>query len=145
MFRKKSGLMCQICLILVVLFHICVLYKASPPSFCPKSRTQDLEAILSIISEAQHYVDIAVMEYFPTTLFERPRRWTWHSKEYVSFELSISFALFFSLCITFDWTDTGRSLMTPSGLLHLRRKWRSGCLSAAAGTLIQQCCPSFSP
>lgn len=48
---------------------------ASPPSFCPKSRTQDLEAILSIISEAQHYVDIAVMEYFPTTLFERPRRY----------------------------------------------------------------------
>ncbi|KAK5916603.1 hypothetical protein CgunFtcFv8_011570 [Champsocephalus gunnari] len=47
----------------------------SPPSFCPPSRTQDLEAILSIISEAQHYVDIAVMEYFPTTRFERPQRY----------------------------------------------------------------------
>lgn len=51
------------------------LYLAgSPPSFCPPSRTQDLEAILSIISEAQHYIDIAVMEYFPTTRFEKPRR-----------------------------------------------------------------------
>ncbi|KAM8915504.1 5'-3' exonuclease PLD4 isoform 1-T2 [Spinachia spinachia] len=47
----------------------------SPPSFCPASRTQDLEAILSIISEAQHYVDVAVMEYFPTTRFEKPQRY----------------------------------------------------------------------
>lgn len=52
------------------------LYLAgSPPSFCPPSRTQDLEAILSIISEAQHFVDVAVMEYFPTTRFERPQRY----------------------------------------------------------------------
>lgn len=47
----------------------------SPPSFCPPSRTQDLEAVLSIISEAQHYVDVAVMEFFPTTRFEKPRRY----------------------------------------------------------------------
>ncbi|XP_073339631.1 5'-3' exonuclease PLD4 [Pagrus major] len=47
----------------------------SPPSFCPPSRTQDLEAILSSISEAQHYIDVAVMEYFPTTRFEYPRRY----------------------------------------------------------------------
>uniref|UniRef100_A0A3Q3J6B3 PLD phosphodiesterase domain-containing protein n=2 Tax=Monopterus albus TaxID=43700 RepID=A0A3Q3J6B3_MONAL len=47
----------------------------SPPSFFPLSRTQDLEAILSAISEAQRYVDVAVMEYFPTTRFEKPRRY----------------------------------------------------------------------
>ncbi|XP_042356795.1 5'-3' exonuclease PLD4 [Plectropomus leopardus] len=47
----------------------------SPPSFCPPSRTQDLEAILSIISGAQYYVDVAVMEYFPTTRFEKPQRY----------------------------------------------------------------------
>ncbi|KAK2826206.1 hypothetical protein Q5P01_020420 [Channa striata] len=47
----------------------------SPPPFCPQSRTQDLEAILSSISEAQHYIDVAVMEYFPTTRFEKPRRY----------------------------------------------------------------------
>ncbi|XP_067471135.1 5'-3' exonuclease PLD4 [Thunnus thynnus] len=52
------------------------LYLAgSPPSFCPQSRTQDLEAILSIISESQHFVDVAVMEYFPTTRFEKPQRY----------------------------------------------------------------------
>ncbi|KAE8289781.1 Phospholipase D4 [Larimichthys crocea] len=33
------------------------------------------EAILSAISEAQHYVNIAVMEYFPTTRFEKPQRY----------------------------------------------------------------------
>uniref|UniRef100_UPI0037E92F0A 5'-3' exonuclease PLD4 n=1 Tax=Semicossyphus pulcher TaxID=241346 RepID=UPI0037E92F0A len=48
---------------------------ASPPSFCPPSRTQDLEAILSIISEAERFVDVAVMEYFPATLFEKPQRY----------------------------------------------------------------------
>lgn len=48
--------------------------QGSPPSFCPLSRTQDLEAILSIISGAQLYIDVAVMEYFPTTRFEKPRR-----------------------------------------------------------------------
>ncbi|KAF7665028.1 hypothetical protein LDENG_00158460 [Lucifuga dentata] len=49
----------------------------SPPSFCPLSRTQDLEAILSIISDAQYYVDVAVMEYFPTTRFEKPQSRYW--------------------------------------------------------------------
>ncbi|XP_068608012.1 5'-3' exonuclease PLD4 [Brachionichthys hirsutus] len=47
----------------------------SPPSFCPSSRTQDLEAIVSIISEARYYIHVAVMEYFPTTRFERPKRY----------------------------------------------------------------------
>ncbi|XP_071756237.1 5'-3' exonuclease PLD4 [Centroberyx gerrardi] len=49
--------------------------SGSPPSFCPLSRTQDLEAILSIISGARHFIDVAVMEYFPTTRFLRPRRY----------------------------------------------------------------------
>ncbi|XP_023146640.2 5'-3' exonuclease PLD4 [Amphiprion ocellaris] len=49
--------------------------SGSPPPFCPPSRTQDLEAILSTISEAQHFVDVAVMEYFPTTRFGRPQRY----------------------------------------------------------------------
>lgn len=52
--------------------------SASPPSFCPPSRTQDLEAILSIISEAQHYVHVAVMDYFPAVLFIKPRRYWPH-------------------------------------------------------------------
>ncbi|XP_053291296.1 5'-3' exonuclease PLD4 [Pleuronectes platessa] len=49
--------------------------SGSPPSFCPPSRTQDLEAVLSIITEAQHYVDVAVMEYSPTTRFSKPVRY----------------------------------------------------------------------
>ncbi|XP_068194184.1 5'-3' exonuclease PLD4 isoform X2 [Antennarius striatus] len=47
----------------------------SPPSFCPSSRTLDLDAILSIISEARYYIHVAVMEYFPTTRFEKPKRY----------------------------------------------------------------------
>ncbi|KAM4625085.1 5'-3' exonuclease PLD4 [Polymixia lowei] len=49
--------------------------SASPPSFCPLSRTQDLESILTVISGAQQFIDVAVMDYFPTTRFERPQRY----------------------------------------------------------------------
>ncbi|XP_077587953.1 5'-3' exonuclease PLD4 [Stigmatopora nigra] len=48
---------------------------ASPPSFCPKSRTLDLEAIVSIISEAQKFIDVAVMEYSPIIRFQYPKRY----------------------------------------------------------------------
>lgn len=47
----------------------------SPPSFCPASRTLDLDAILSIISEAQHFVHIAVMDYFPAVYYAKPQRY----------------------------------------------------------------------
>lgn len=47
----------------------------SPPPFCPLSRTLDLDAILSIISGAQHYVDVAVMEYLPLIRFEKPQKY----------------------------------------------------------------------
>lgn len=47
----------------------------SPPAFCPLSRTQDLDAILSIISQAQYYVDVAVMEYLPMIQFQKPKKY----------------------------------------------------------------------
>lgn len=47
----------------------------SPSAFCPPSRTQDLDAILSIISQAQHYVDVAVMEYMPLIRFQTPQKY----------------------------------------------------------------------
>ncbi|XP_017272816.1 5'-3' exonuclease PLD4 isoform X2 [Kryptolebias marmoratus] len=49
--------------------------SGSPPSFCPRSRTQDLEAILSSISEAEKFVDVAVMEYFPAIFYEKPPKY----------------------------------------------------------------------
>ncbi|XP_033844205.1 5'-3' exonuclease PLD4 [Periophthalmus magnuspinnatus] len=47
--------------------------SGSPPLFCPQSRTPDIDAILTTISEAQHYVDVAVMEYLPMMQFEKPQ------------------------------------------------------------------------
>lgn len=49
--------------------------SGSPPAFCPPSRTQDIDAILSIISQAQHYVDVAVMEYMPLIRFDKPEKY----------------------------------------------------------------------
>ncbi|XP_061700723.1 5'-3' exonuclease PLD4 [Syngnathoides biaculeatus] len=52
-----------------------VYIASSPPQFCPQSRTQDLDAIVSIISGAQHFIDIAVMDYTPSIRFQRPKRY----------------------------------------------------------------------
>ncbi|KAG7281217.1 hypothetical protein CRUP_019742 [Coryphaenoides rupestris] len=49
--------------------------SGSPPSFCPSSRTQDIEAILSAISGAEHFVDVGVMEYSPSLLFDHHKRY----------------------------------------------------------------------
>ncbi|XP_058663038.1 5'-3' exonuclease PLD4 isoform X2 [Ammospiza caudacuta] len=50
-------------------------FSASPPAFCPEGRTRDLHAILSIISQAQEFVYVSVMEYFPTSRFIQPKRY----------------------------------------------------------------------
>ncbi|NXR16015.1 PLD4 Phospholipase, partial [Semnornis frantzii] len=50
-------------------------FSASPPVFCPKGRTYDLSSIISIISEAQKFVYVSVMEYFPTSRFIHPERY----------------------------------------------------------------------
>ncbi|KAJ8399133.1 hypothetical protein AAFF_G00415120 [Aldrovandia affinis] len=47
--------------------------SGSPPSFCPAGRTKDLDAILYAIEEAEQFIDVAVMEYFPTSRYKRPR------------------------------------------------------------------------
>lgn len=52
--------------------------QASPPAFCPEGRTHDLFAIISIISEAQKFVYVSVMEYFPTSRFVHPERYNFN-------------------------------------------------------------------
>eukprot|EP00914_Ancora_sagittata_P000358 GHVO01001001.1.p1 GENE.GHVO01001001.1~~GHVO01001001.1.p1 ORF type:complete len:242 (-),score=5.03 GHVO01001001.1:50-715(-) len=51
-----------------------VYFSSSPPPFCPPKRTSDIDAILRVISAAQEFVHIAVMDYFPTTLYSRPQK-----------------------------------------------------------------------
>ncbi|TSR87307.1 Phospholipase D3 [Bagarius yarrelli] len=43
-----------------------VYLSSAPPSLCAEGRTPDLQAILSIINDAQQFVYIAVMNYLPT-------------------------------------------------------------------------------
>ncbi|VDH92290.1 Hypothetical predicted protein, partial [Mytilus galloprovincialis] len=47
--------------------------SSSPPPFCPNGRTVDIDAIVDVIHKADKFVYIAVMDYFPTTQFSRPR------------------------------------------------------------------------
>ena len=46
-----------------------VFISSSPKSFCPNGRTNDIDAILSIIKSATKFIDIAVMDYFPQFLY----------------------------------------------------------------------------
>ncbi|KAM9070911.1 LOW QUALITY PROTEIN: 5'-3' exonuclease PLD4 [Sarcophilus harrisii] len=47
-------------------------FSASPPILCPRGRTKDLEALLSVIWGAEKFLYVSVMEYFPTSRFEHP-------------------------------------------------------------------------
>ncbi|XP_062329630.1 5'-3' exonuclease PLD3 [Osmerus eperlanus] len=52
-----------------------VYLSSSPPSFCAQGRTGDLQAILSVVEDAEQFVYIAVMNYLPTMEFSRPKRY----------------------------------------------------------------------
>ena len=45
--------------------------SSSPPPFCPDGRTVDIDAIVKVIDEAQEFVHIAVMDYFPATIYTK--------------------------------------------------------------------------
>lgn len=47
--------------------------SSSPPGLCPSGRSHDGKTIVEIIDEAEQFVYIAVMDYFPTTQFTKPR------------------------------------------------------------------------
>lgn len=49
--------------------------SSSPPPFCPGGRTVDIDAIVDVISKADKFVYVAVMDYFPTTQFSSPRKY----------------------------------------------------------------------
>nr|XP_023668015.1 phospholipase D3 isoform X2 [Paramormyrops kingsleyae] len=49
--------------------------SSSPPSLCADGRTQDLDAILSVIDDAQEFVYIAVMNYLPTMEYSQSKRY----------------------------------------------------------------------
>ncbi|XP_063850084.1 5'-3' exonuclease PLD3-like isoform X3 [Scylla paramamosain] len=44
--------------------------SSSPPPFCPEGRSSDVDAILDVINKAKKFVYVAVMDYFPKTLYE---------------------------------------------------------------------------
>ena len=49
-----------------------VFIASSPPAFSPHGRTNDIDALLSVIDGARKFINIAVMDYFPMFLFKRP-------------------------------------------------------------------------
>lgn len=51
-----------------------VYFSSAPPAVCGEGRTEDLKSILSIIDDAQGFVYVAVMNYFPTMEYTNPKR-----------------------------------------------------------------------
>ncbi|KAG9336541.1 hypothetical protein JZ751_002888 [Albula glossodonta] len=76
-----------------------IFVAGSPPSLCPAGRTKDLDAILTVIEGAEQFVDVAVMEYFPTSRFTHHRLY-WPTIEdalkRAAFERQISIRLLIS-------------------------------------------------
>ncbi|CAL8347997.1 unnamed protein product [Arctogadus glacialis] len=52
-----------------------VYLSSSPPSVCAAGRTSDLQAVLSVIQDAEEFVNIAVMSYVPMMEFSRPKQY----------------------------------------------------------------------
>ena len=55
-------------------FSFCVplfYFQSSPPPFTAKGRVDDIDAIVSVIDAAKKSVDVAVMDYFPRTLYSK--------------------------------------------------------------------------
>uniref|UniRef100_A0A2P2I4Q2 Phospholipase D3-like n=1 Tax=Hirondellea gigas TaxID=1518452 RepID=A0A2P2I4Q2_9CRUS len=52
------------------------LVSSSPPPFTSHGRTDDVNAIVAAIADAKKTVDVAVMDYFPRTLYTH-RSWFW--------------------------------------------------------------------
>lgn len=49
-------------------------FQSSPPPFCPEGRSTDIDAIINVISTAEHFIYISVMDYFPLQIYTpRPR------------------------------------------------------------------------
>lgn len=44
-------------------------FSSSPPPISAKGRTQDIDAIVHTIMQAEKFVHISVMDYFPLTLY----------------------------------------------------------------------------
>ncbi|XP_050689368.1 5'-3' exonuclease PLD3-like isoform X2 [Eriocheir sinensis] len=44
---------------------------SSPPPFCPGGRSGDVDAIVDVINKASVFVYVAVMDYFPKTLYSK--------------------------------------------------------------------------
>merc|ERR1712037_1001189 len=49
-----------------------VFLSSSPPPFCPSGREVDIAAIIKAINNAEKFVEIAVMDYIPATLYTHP-------------------------------------------------------------------------
>ncbi|XP_021935542.1 phospholipase D3-like isoform X3 [Zootermopsis nevadensis] len=53
-----------------------VYIASSPAPLCPSGRSTDIDAILDVISKAEHFIYIAVMDYFPLQIYTpKPRYW----------------------------------------------------------------------
>lgn len=56
--------------------NISIYASSSPPKFCPNGRTSDISAVLDVISKARKFIFIAVMDYFPLTIYsQHPKYW----------------------------------------------------------------------
>lgn len=50
-----------------------VFFASSPPEFCTDQRTDDLSALLHVITSAQRFIHIAVMDYAPAIIYSYPK------------------------------------------------------------------------
>lgn len=110
--------------------HSKVYITASPPAFCPDSRTRDLDAILSAIRDAREFIHVSVMEYYPASKFAH-RHGYWpiieNALKHSAFERNISVCLLFSCGLETDpsvlpFLRSLDAIRSPSDSLNIQVK-----------------------
>ncbi|XP_025019714.1 phospholipase D4 [Python bivittatus] len=83
-------------------------FSASPSSFCPDGRTFDLVAILDVIYDAEKFIYVSIMEYFPISRFSHPSRY-WPPIDNALRSVALSRNIQIRLLIN-CWIDTDSSM-----------------------------------
>lgn len=107
--------------------------SSSPKSFNPRGRTNDIDAILDTIGRAKKYINIAVMDYFPMYLYQKPSKF-WPVIDDALKRAVIERGVRVKLLVS-NWSHTRKSLFNFLSSLDAFRSFNRGNIQVKVFTV----------
>lgn len=98
------------------------IFQSSPPPFSPKGRTNDIDAILYCIEKAEKFIHIAVMDYFPLTIYTAKIKWVLYIFD-LSIQISFLAAVYILSAFAFACLFAELNLTFPGFCISKSRYW----------------------